>query len=330
MVHVVAFFVYIWDIDTPHVWSRYIAGLIESIRTLPYVFPKFKAHVTLGKDTLELLTSQGHTKWSEKLEEALASEHVYHVVYVDIDRKVPKRIKRACMLPLIQRYNCIGSMSNEVRSVAFRDADSPLTPADYMAVQGCITRGYRGVLLYNLPIYGTKVCGGCITLLHLEDFRESLFTWLEKHKYDASRKNAWGVDELRIEWALKQACLATFEMECFHCAHCASYHTTQNMDVPIVDRLWDECDESCHWNLINKPSRYETKDGVEHPCDCSMKGRHVPVLPNLISDSSYRVMFNKDRVFVGVYNPKRSFNCGCHVKHMGISIDARVRQPQFP
>jgi hypothetical protein len=274
----VAYYLYIWDIEKVHMWSRYVAGLIECLRCMPWVFPNFKVHLTMGDDTVQLLRDNGHGKWARALERALDTAVIHTVKKVSIHRDVPFRVKNASMLPLLHRYDCIGDFDSNVRTVAFRDVDSPPTPADSLSVETMLDN--VGILMIELPLHGTVVCGGGVTMLNLNHYRGALWESIAKYRPNGSAVDAWGIDEGCIERCITSCALLRYTFECYHCEECVTYHTTPDMSCPVIDRLSEYCTDACHWKMIEQPCRYESPNGVRNPCICIEAKPWV--IPNLL------------------------------------------------
>lgn len=324
---VVAYVLYIWDVADARVWSRYVAGLVECVRALPHVFPGYVVHLTLGADTLELLDGAGRKWWADELRKVVAQ--AWKVKYFEVDRS--RRDLVACsMRPLLRRYDCVGDMPPDVEVLAFRDVDSPPTPADAAAVKACAATADAQVLLVRLPVYSgaeESVCGGGVTFFNLDKYRDELATAIARIGVSLP-KSAWGADETRLGAALRKVALRTYVFECYFCAHCVSYHTTPDLSCPVVDRMDDDCGVECHRKLITAASsRYDRDDGAPHPCCCGVYDPRA-TLPNLLRNAYYASVA-EGRVWVGRTGETRirSWNCGCHPRLMGNSLKLDTAHP---
>jgi hypothetical protein len=251
MKKIICLILYVWDVEDVDEWSRYVAGYIEFMRVLPHVFPGYHVHLTLGKDTLKLVKG---TRWHDPLKEAIAKAN--HVKELKINRRTRSGKENRAMAPLVHRYDPILELKG-YDTMLFRDVDSPPTPADAAAVKVCETK--CNVMTVTLPLYGTVICGGTLSLFDMKKIAPRLKDMHMRKAKHLSSEDLWGSDEMFIK-----DCLAAHGLwddhvvfECFYSGKTKSYHANPDFTVPVIDRLDERCEEECHWQMINAPCRAE-------------------------------------------------------------------------
>jgi len=271
---IVSFTLYIYDVAETDQWSRYVAGLIESIRTCKERMPDYAVVVMLGDDVLEKLAA--FPKWSRALRHALsfAQVHTFPVI------RAVEGTELNYMAPLCARYMVLG-LYPDADVLAVRDADSPPTQADVVSIdtwrQHCAAT--HPVLTISLPIFGCSRCGGATTF-HKPGAHCNLAVLQDMQSENETNQRrfgtAWGVDERLLDKIIHG--VAMCRIDCFHDPQSLIYFTSPAFDIPMIDRLNCECKHDCHWHLVTQPSRSgkrrktTSKLDVTH-CSCFHKRR---------------------------------------------------------
>jgi hypothetical protein len=219
--------------------------------------------------------------------------------------------KHAKMAPLVARYKVL-SLYPDADVLAVRDADSPPTRADVTAINAWRTScaETHPVMTYRLPLYGCERCGGGMTFhrpgqhCHLQrlDSMEK-----DSKANQKKTKSAWGVDEHLVDALVMQ--VQTCRVDCFHDPCTMIYFTSPSFEIPVIDRIDDECGSECHWNLISQPprarkrrktdSRYPTK--LKH-CKC-WEGKHVS---DAVKNTNVEAVASRKRDRIILYSRQHS------------------------
>lgn len=253
---VICLILYVWDVEKINAWSRYAAGVIEWTRALPHVFPGYDLHLTLGSDTLGLISD---TRWFEPLKRTI-NDHFKHVHYIYIDRSSADKHNDPQMAPLLMRYDCLAPLAVDYDTILFRDVDSPPTPADAAAVALCEQKDWCAMSMLQLPIYGTEICGGGVSFFNC---KHNVAPHIERARAhtDSERcsrcKDQWGVDETYLADLTENLYMwdGRITIDLFHCPETRTYYTGPDFDIPFIDRLNEDATEQCHWNMIQAPTR---------------------------------------------------------------------------
>lgn len=265
---ILSFVLYVWDYDRSDIWTRYVAGLCESIRAAKHTFPGFDVVVMLADDVLPTL-DRLESRWAKPLRDALQQTQMFEF---SLDRKASRNMDGENMRATFHRFEPLRRFG-EADIVAIRDADSPPTQADYAMVmewwEQCSTS--HPVLTYTLPLYGCNTCGGGITIARPNKTLGNVQQLLMETKVSSVGKGWWGADEQyfdRISSGVER-CVC----ELYHDPLTYVYYTGTDFMIPVIDRLPEECDEECYWNMLQQPCRYEKT--CLSPCVCGALRRRV-------------------------------------------------------